>query len=101
LKEYEKVLVKNLSGGTKKRVDIACALLADPDVIVFDEPFLGLDPILADALSEFIVSLSKIGKAVLVSSHRIDELSKICARVLMLKSGRLSQINKSQMREIY
>lgn len=101
LGEYENVLVKNLSGGTKKRADIACALIADPEVIVFDEPFLGLDPVLTDGLSDFILSLSKLGKTILVSSHRSDELSKICDKVMMLKSGKLYSIKKSQMREVY
>ncbi|MFH1802212.1 MAG: ABC transporter ATP-binding protein [archaeon] len=101
LKDYPDILIKNLSGGTKKRVDIACALLTDPDVIIFDEPFLGLDPVLTDALSSFIMSLSKLGKTILVSSHRTEELSKICTRLMMLKSGKLYQITKSQMREVY
>lgn len=101
LKEYENVLVKKLSGGTKKRVDIACALLSDPEVIIFDEPFLGLDPALTDALSSFIISLGRVGKAILVSSHRTEELNKICDRVVMLKQGKMNSINKSQMREVY
>jgi ABC-2 type transport system ATP-binding protein len=101
LKEYEKVLLKNLSGGTKKRVDIACALLTDPDLIVFDEPFLGLDPILTDALADFIIALGKMGKAVFVSSHQTDVLDKISTRVMMLKGGKLYPIPKSQMREVY
>jgi len=101
LNDYSNILVKNLSGGTKKRADIACALLADPEVIIFDEPFLGLDPVLTDALSSFIMSLGKLGKAILVSSHRTDELGKICTRLMMLKTGKLYQINKSQMKEVY
>jgi ABC-2 type transport system ATP-binding protein len=101
LKEYENVLLKNLSGGTKKRVDIACALLTDPDVIVLDEPFLGLDPVLVDALSNFIIALGKMGKAVLVSSHQTDVLDKIATRVVMLKGGKIYDIQKSQMREVY
>ena len=101
LKEYENVLLKNLSGGTKKRVDVACALLTDPEIVIFDEPFLGLDPMLTDALADFIIALGKSGKAVFVSSHQTDVLNKISTRVVMLKGGKLYAIQKSQMREVY
>lgn len=101
LKEYENVILKNLSGGTKKRVDIACALISDPHVVVMDEPFLGLDPVLVDSLSAFIVDLTKMGKAVFISSHQTDVLDRIATRVIMLREGKLFSIKKSQMREVY
>ncbi|MFH1290264.1 MAG: ABC transporter ATP-binding protein [Nanoarchaeota archaeon] len=101
LEEFGDVLVKKLSGGTKKRVDIACALLTEPEIIVLDEPFLGLDPVLVDSLSQFILLLQKSGKTIIVSSHRTDELSKICTRLILLKGGKLYQINKSQLKNVY
>lgn len=101
LGEYEKVLLKNLSGGTKKRVDVACALLVDPDLVVLDEPFLGLDPVLVEGLSKLILALASSGKAVFVSSHQTDVLHNIATRILMLKEGKIKQISKSQMKEVY
>jgi len=101
IKEFGDILVKRLSGGTKKRVDIACALLTDPEIIIFDEPFLGLDPGLVESLSKFILLLKESGKTVVISSHRIDELAKICTKLVLLRSGKFYKINKSQLKEVY
>jgi ABC-2 type transport system ATP-binding protein len=101
LKKFEKVIVENLSGGTKKRVDIACALLRNPEILVLDEPFLGLDPSLVASLSKFILELNKNGKTIIISSHQIQELSVLCNRVFLIKNSSLYQIEKSQMHLAY
>ena len=101
LNDYSKVLVRNLSGGTKKRVDIACALITDPEVVVLDEPFLGLDPLLVNSLSEFILSLKGSGKTIIISSHRVPELSKVCSRMVLVKNNLIYDINKSQVLDAY
>jgi ABC-2 type transport system ATP-binding protein len=101
LKEFENVLGINLSGGTKKRVDIACALLNDPEILILDEPFLGLDPYLVDSLSKFIISLAKSGKCILFSSHRIRQLSNLCSKLVLIKDKKIYKINKNQLKEIY
>ena len=87
--EFENTLVKKLSGGTKKRVDIACALLNNPDVIILDEPFIGLDPTLIELLSKFILKLNNQGRTIIISSHRIKELSSISSRVLLVKNKKI------------
>jgi ABC-2 type transport system ATP-binding protein len=91
LKEYEKELVTNLSGGTKKRVDIACALINDPEIIVFDEPFLGLDPKLIEDILETII----------ISSHRITEILKICTKLIALKDKKFYDLPKNRINEVY
>ncbi len=101
LGEYKKVLVKNLSGGTKKRVDLACCLLPNPEIIVLDEPLLGLDPSLISSITDLIKTLHEQGKTVIISSHQIQELSQICSRIILLRKGLLYNIKKEQLREVY
>jgi len=101
LEEYKKTLARDLSGGTKKRLDIACALLNDPEILILDEPFLGLDPALVNNLSKFILLLKKHGKTIIISSHRTIELSAICNKLFLIKNKKIYAINKSQINKAY
>lgn len=101
LKDFEKVLVKNLSGGTKKRADLVCSLLNNPDILILDEPFLGLDPSLVKALSKYITDLNRQGKTIIISSHRTNELSRLASRILMVKDKTLKEITKSEINNAY
>lgn len=84
LDDFKNALVKNISGGTKKRVDIACALINNPQIIILDEPFTGLDPELVNNLAKVILQLKKQGRTIIISSHRINELSKICNKKIKI-----------------
>ena len=76
--------------GMKQRLGIAIALLNDPECLVLDEPFSGLDPIGIAALRSLIQELAtRKGLAVLISSHIIDELSRVCEELIVLKEGRI------------
>ncbi|MBI3554459.1 MAG: ABC transporter ATP-binding protein [Elusimicrobia bacterium] len=78
-----------LSKGTVQRVGLAQALLHDPELVILDEPVSGLDPL---AIKEFRDSLRKVlekGKTIVISSHSISELERLCARVGILKDGKL------------
>jgi ABC-2 type transport system ATP-binding protein len=101
LGEYKRKLVKNISGGTKKRVDLACALLGDPDIVVLDEPLLGLDPGLVDSILGIIKKIEKQGKTVIISSHQIAELSRVCSRFVLLKDGIMYKIKQKQLGTVY
>lgn len=101
LKGFENTTVKKLSGGTKKRVDLGCSLLSDPEILVLDEPFLGLDPELMVKLQKFILELNKRGKTVIISSHRINELKEICSRFLLIKDKKLAPVEKDKLIEAY
>ncbi|MFI6168339.1 ABC transporter ATP-binding protein [Nocardia sp. NPDC051052] len=81
-------LVDTLSGGQRARVSLACALLANPDVLVLDEPTVGLDPVLRRDLWQQFHALADAGTTLLVSSHVMDEADR-CDRLLLLREGRL------------
>jgi len=81
-------LVANLSGGQRSRVSLATALLGDPELLVLDEPTVGLDPVLRADLWDTFHRLADGGRALLVSSHVMDEADR-CDRILLLRDGRL------------
>jgi ABC-2 type transport system ATP-binding protein len=80
--------VASLSGGEQARVSLAAALVGDPDVLVLDEPTVGLDPILRRDLWDTFHDLAQAGKTLLVSSHVMDEAER-CDELLLLRDGRL------------
>ncbi len=77
-----------LSGGQRSRVSIACALVAHPELLILDEPTVGLDPLLRAELWERFAAMADTGTTLLVSSHVMDEAAH-CARLLLLREGRL------------
>ncbi len=79
-------LVRRLSGGQQARVSLATALLNDPDVLVLDEPTVGLDPVLRRDLWDFFHELAEAGTTLLVSSHVMDEAGR-CDRLVLLREG--------------
>jgi ABC-type multidrug transport system ATPase subunit len=80
---------KTYSLGMKQRLALASALLADPDVLVLDEPTNGLDPQGINQMRELILSIAKEGKTIIISSHLLDEIQKMCSHVAILKKGKL------------
>ncbi|WP_029767197.1 ABC transporter ATP-binding protein [Haloglycomyces albus] len=77
-----------LSGGQKTRTSLACALVADPSILVLDEPTVGLDPLLREELWNHFRDLSSAGKTLVVSSHVMDEADR-CDHILLLREGEL------------
>lgn len=80
--------VERLSGGQRNRVSLAVALLGDPQLIVLDEPTVGLDPVLRAELWELFQSLAEGGTTLIVSSHVMDEALR-CDRLLLMREGRI------------
>lgn len=81
-------VVQTLSGGQKARASLAVALLGDPDVLILDEPTVGLDPVLRQELWQLFNDLAAKGKTLLISSHVMDEAEK-CDQLLLLRDGKL------------
>lgn len=81
-------LAGRLSGGQRSRVSLAVALLTTPDVLVLDEPTVGLDPVLRRQLWDTFDDLARAGAALIVSSHVMDEAER-CDRLLLMRDGRL------------
>ena len=75
--------------GMKQRLAIGSALLGNPDVLVFDEPTNGLDPVGIAEIRELIKKLSQQGKTIIMASHLLDEVEKVCTHVAILKQGTL------------
>jgi ABC-2 type transport system ATP-binding protein len=78
-----------LSRGQAQRLGLALALLGEPELLLLDEPTAGLDPAAMAAMRELLVSLRARGVAVLLNSHLLSEVERVCDRVLFLKQGRL------------
>ena len=81
-------LIKNLSKGYRQRVGIAQAMLGNPDIVILDEPTVGLDPKQITEIRELIRRLGEI-KTVIVSSHILSEIEELCDHVLIISGGRL------------
>lgn len=81
--------VESLSHGMQQRVGIARTLLHDPEVLIFDEPANGLDPKARVEMRELLLKLASMGKTLIVTSHILPELARICSRVAILSGGRL------------
>jgi len=88
LDDHRDQVVGRLSGGQRSRVSLAVALLGTPDLLVLDEPTVGLDPVLRRDLWELFHEIADGGAAVLVSSHVMDEAER-CDRLLLMRDGRI------------
>lgn len=89
LLDKKEELGANLSKGMKQKVMVICSLLHKPEVMLFDEPFVGLDPKAIRELKDTIRQLKKEGKAILLSTHMLDSVQNLGDRVLILKAGKL------------
>ena len=87
LYERRKSRFKTYSLGMKQRLAIAASLLGDPKVLVLDEPTNGLDPVGIAEIRELIVELKNSGHTIIMASHLLDEVEKVCTHVAILKTG--------------
>ena len=87
--------MRQLSGGMKRRVLVAQALVHKPPVIVLDEPTAGVDVELRQTLWQFIARLNREGHTVLLTTHYLEEAEALCGRIAMLKQGRVVALDKT------
>lgn len=83
------VKARNLSGGMQKRLDIACALIHDPKILILDEPTADLDPVLRKQMWTIIKRINEKGTTILMASHFLDEVENYCDRIAVIRRGEL------------
>lgn len=89
ISHLRKQRANTLSGGERRRVEISRALAADPDFILLDEPFLGVDPIAVQDIQEIVIGLKKKGIGVLITDHNVRETLSITDRAYLMFEGRI------------
>jgi len=86
--------VKGLSGGQKQRLSLSLALASDPEIVILDEPTVGLDPQSRRKLWEVIVKLKEQGKTVILTTHFMDEAEELCDRIAIIDHGKLIALDR-------
>ena len=89
---------EELSKGMQQKIQFIAALIHDPDLIIMDEPFSGLDPVNATLLQDTLLELKAAGKTILFSTHRMDQVEKLCDSIALIHKGNL--VLSGRMREI-
>lgn len=87
IEEYEKRKLDTLSKGNQQKVQLAQTLMCDPDIVILDEPFSGLDPVNSQVLKEVVMELIKNGKLVIFSSHQMNYVEEFCESIVILHHG--------------
>jgi ABC-2 type transport system ATP-binding protein len=89
LTEHAKAKPATFSGGMKRRLNIACALVHDPDVLLLDEPTVGVDPQSRNAIFANLEALRTAGKALVYTTHYMEEAERLCDRIVIMDHGKV------------
>ena len=89
LGKYRKTQFNQLSGGYKRRLVLARALMHDPELLILDEPTAGVDVETRHALWKYLEDLNKAGKTIILTSHYIEEVERLCSRVAVINGGKI------------
>ena len=99
---------RQLSGGQRRKVEIARTLAAEPKIILLDEPFAGIDPIAIDDIKQVLVKLKEKNIGILITDHNVREALEICDQAMIISNGALiadgnktSLINNKIVKEVY
>ncbi|MEA5026853.1 MAG: ATP-binding cassette domain-containing protein [Erysipelotrichaceae bacterium] len=87
IEEYRNRPIRELSKGNQQKVQLVCALIHDPDIVILDEPLTGLDVINVRLFKNIINELKSAGKLILISSHQYEYIEEFCEKIILLKSG--------------
>ena len=88
LEAWGRRFVRDLSKGMQQKVGFIATVLHDPELVVLDEPFSGLDPVNLEFVRDVILDLKRRGRTVVFSTHQMDEAEKLCDRIVMILAGR-------------
>lgn len=88
VEEYLPMPAEKLSKGNQQKIQFITAILHDPDLLVLDEPFSGLDPVNTELLKDIIIGLVKRGKYVIMSAHQMATIEEFCSDILILNKGK-------------
>lgn len=91
--DYKNTRIKELSKGNKQKLQLACCLLHEPSLIVFDEPFSGLDPSNQELVINLIEERRKNGALIIISAHQLELVERICSEIYLMKEGQLEFFN--------
>ncbi len=98
------VPIKTLSTGNKQKISLVLALMNNPEVVIMDEPTTGLDPLLQNTIYEILLEMRNDGKTIIMSSHNLSEVEKVCQRAAIIRNGALvaiEDINKLNEKRLY
>lgn len=96
LTEYRKKTVRTLSGGMKRKLMLCRALLTDPEILILDEPTIGLDPASRRQMWDLLKRLNRQGMTILLTTHYIDEAQNLCQQIAMIERGKIARLDSPQ-----
>ena len=102
VEEYLNITAEKLSKGNQQKIQLMTALIHDPELVVLDEPFSGLDPVNTEIIKDIIIDLVKNGKYVIMSAHQMATIEEFCSNILILNRGKtVLQGNLKQIKDSY
>ena len=96
LEDKAEIGPRQLSGGMRRRLLIAKALVHDPEIIVLDEPTAGVDVELRNSLWEYVINLNKEGKTIILTTHYLEEAEALCDRIAIMDKGKIVKVDSKE-----
>ena len=93
LLEHRKKIVRKLSGGMKRKLMLCRALLTEPEILILDEPTIGLDPASRRQMWDLLKTLNRQGMTILLTTHYIDEAQYLCQRIALIEQGKVARLD--------
>lgn len=101
LEDKRKAVPKGFSGGMKRRLNIACAIMHHPKIIIMDEPTVGIDPQSRNHILDTVRKLNSMGSTVIYTSHYMEEVEELCSRIAIMDHGKLiAEGTKEQLKKL-
>lgn len=94
ISNYKYSKIKELSKGNQQKVQFIVSVIHNPDIVILDEPFSGLDVVNVRLLRDIIFELKEEGKTIILSTHQLEKIERLCDRVLILKKGKAVHYGK-------